>query len=106
MATSKTPAGSAAPGGDDHDATRAAMKKYWAENVRLMLILLAVWFSVSFGAGILFRDVLDQWSIGGAPIGFWFAQQGSIYVFVILIFVYSALMHRIEQKYDIDDDEG
>ncbi|MEQ8435465.1 MAG: DUF4212 domain-containing protein [Oceanicaulis sp.] len=106
MAASKTPAGPGAPGGGDHDITENAMKKYWAENVRLMLILLAVWFSVSFGAGILFRDTLDQLSIGGAPLGFWFAQQGSIYVFVILIFVYSALMHRIEQKYDVDDDEG
>jgi len=53
-----------------------------------------------------FRSRSDQLSIGGAPLGFWFAQQGSIYVFVILIFVYSALMHRIEQKYDVDDDEG
>ena len=99
-----TAAGQAKRG--DHDITENAMKKYWAENVRLMLILLAVWFSVSFGAGILFRDFLDQWSIGGAPLGFWFAQQGAIYVFVILIFVYSFLMHRIEQKYDVDDDEG
>jgi putative solute:sodium symporter small subunit len=105
MAASNTPGGPDKAGGD-HDITKAAMKKYWAENVRLMLILLAVWFSVSFGAGILFRDTLDQLSIGGAPLGFWFAQQGSIYVFVILIFVYSALMHRIEQKYDVDDDEG
>jgi len=105
MASSDTPAGPAAPAGD-HDISRSEMKKYWAENVRLMLILLAIWFSVSFGAGILFRDFFDQWSIGGAPLGFWFAQQGAIYVFVALIFVYSALMHRIEQKYDVDDDEG
>lgn len=105
MASSDTP-GAAGTAAGDHDITENQMKKYWAENVRLMLILLAVWFSVSFGAGILFRDFLDQWSIGGAPLGFWFAQQGAIYVFVILIFVYSAVMHRIEQKYDVDDDEG
>lgn len=71
-----------------------------------MAVLLAIWAAVSFGAGILFRDWLDNFSIGGAPLGFWFAQQGAIYVFVILIFVYSALMHRIERKYDIDDDQG
>lgn len=106
MASSDTPAPAAKAGRGDHDITETAMKKYWAENVRLMLILLAIWFSVSFGAGILFRDFLDQWSIGGAPLGFWFAQQGAIYVFVILIFVYSAMMHRIEQKFDVDDDEG
>jgi putative solute:sodium symporter small subunit len=106
MASSDTPAAAGQAGAGEHDITENAMKKYWAENVRLMLILLAIWFSVSFGAGILFRDFLDQWSIGGAPLGFWFAQQGAIYVFVALIFVYSALMHRIEQKYDVDDDEG
>ena len=106
MASSDTPATAGKAGRGDHDITETAMKKYWAENVRLMLILLAIWFSVSFGAGILFRDFLDQWSIGGAPLGFWFAQQGAIYVFVILIFVYSAMMHRIEQKFDVDDDEG
>jgi putative solute:sodium symporter small subunit len=106
MATSYTTPASAGSSTDgDHDITENAMKKYWAENVRLMAVLLAIWFSVSFGAGILFRDFLDQWSIGGAPLGFWFAQQGAIYVFVILIFVYSFLMHRIEQKYDVDDDE-
>lgn len=106
MASSDTPAAADKAETGDHEITENAMKKYWAENVRLMLVLLAIWFSVSFGAGILFRDFLDQWSIGGAPLGFWFAQQGAIYVFVALIFVYSALMHRIEQKYDVDDDEG
>jgi len=106
MASSKTPAAAGQAGTGDHTITENAMKRYWAENVRLMLILLVIWFSVSFGAGILFRDFLDQWSIGGAPLGFWFAQQGAIYVFVVLIFVYSAMMHRIEQKYDVDDDEG
>ena len=90
----------------EHDISEEAFKKYWRENLTLMGILLAIWFLVSFGAGILFRDFLDQWSIGGAPLGFWFAQQGAIYVFVVLIFVYSALMHRIEQRFDVDDDEG
>ncbi len=90
----------------DHDITESAFEAYWKENLALMGGLLAIWFSVSFGAGIFFRDFLDQWSIGGAPLGFWFAQQGAIYVFVILIFVYSAVMHRIERRYDVDDDEG
>ena len=57
-------------------------KGYWAATIRLTLTLLAIWFVVSYGAGILFRDFLDQFAIGGAPLGFWFAQQGSIYVFV------------------------
>ena len=69
----------------------------------LMATLLAVWFLVSFGAGILFRDWLDQFSIGGAPLGFWFAQQGSIYVFVVLIFVYAVVMDRIERRHGADD---
>lgn len=90
----------------DHDISQDAFKAYWRENLTLMGVLLSIWFLVSFGAGILFRDFLDQWSIGGAPLGFWFAQQGAIYVFVALIFVYSFLMHRIERKYDVDDDEG
>ena len=97
-----------APGGvrADHDITENAFKAYWRENLTIMGVLLAIWFSVSFGAGILFRDTLDQFSIGGAPLGFWFAQQGAIYVFVVLIFVYSFLMHRIERKYGVDDDQG
>lgn len=95
-----------ASGHEDHDIPEARFKAYWRENLTLMAILLAIWALVSFGAGILFRDALDRFSIGGAPLGFWFAQQGAIYVFVILIFVYSALMHRIERKYDIDDDQG
>jgi len=90
----------------DHDISESRFQAYWRENLTLMGVLLAIWFLVSFGAGILFRDALDAFSIGGAPLGFWFAQQGAIYVFVALIFVYSALMHRIERKYDVDDDEG
>ena len=81
---------------------------YWAANLRLTVSLLVVWFVVSYGAGILFRDLLDRFSIGGAPLGFWFAQQGSIYVFVILIFVYTALMNRLDREHGVaeDDDKG
>ena len=60
-------------------------KRYWRENVKLLGILLAIWFTVSFGLGILLVDILDQYRFFGFPLGFWFAQQGSIYVFIILI---------------------
>lgn len=77
-------------------------KAYWPAVIRLTLSLLAVWFLVSFGAGILFRSFLDQFHIGGAPLGFWFAQNGSIYVFVGLIFYYCRAMNRLEKKFRIE----
>jgi len=76
-------------------------KAYWAATKRLTIMLLTIWFLVSFGAGILFRGFLDQISLGGAPLGFWFAQNGSIYVFVCLIFYYCWAMNRIEKKFGI-----
>lgn len=76
---------------------------YWKENVRYLFILLTIWFVVSYGAGILFKDVLDSIRIGGFKLGFWFAQQGSIYVFVILIFVYIRLMNKLDKKYGFDE---
>ena len=78
---------------------------YWRANVRLVLILLAVWFAVSFGAGILFVDTLDRFMLPGTgvPLGFWFAQQGSIYVFVVLIFVYVVLMNRMDRRFGVDE---
>ena len=85
------------------DDTSAAENAYWRENLRLLFGLMAIWFAVSFGAGILFRDWLDQFSLGGYPLGFWFAQQGSIYVFIALIFYYVWRMRKIERKYDLDD---
>jgi len=72
---------------------------YWKENLRYLLILLSIWFLVSYGAGILFKDALNAIKIGGFPLGFWFAQQGSIYVFVVLIFVYVRLMNKLDKKY-------
>lgn len=76
-------------------------RQYWAATVRLTLSLLAVWFVASYGAGILLRDALDSFQIGGAPLGFWFAQQGAIYIFLILIVVYCVAMNRIERKFGI-----
>lgn len=78
-------------------------KAYWKENIRYLCILLLIWFSVSFGAGILLRESLDQYSLGGFKLGFWFAQQGSIYVFVLLIFVYVRLMNQLDKKYGYDE---
>lgn len=76
---------------------------YWKENVKYLAILLTIWFAVSFGAGILFKEELNTIKMGGFKLGFWFAQQGSIYVFVILIFVYIRLMNKLDKKYGFDD---
>ena len=76
---------------------------YWKENVRYLVLLLSIWFLVSFGAGILFREELNAIKVGGFGLGFWFAQQGSIYIFVILIFVYVRLMNKLDRKYGYDD---
>ena len=77
---------------------------YWKATLTLIAQVLAVWFFVSFGCGILFADALNSMSIGGYPLGFWFAQQGSMYVFVILIFVYAKLMGKIDEKFDVHED--
>tara|TARA_B100000780_G_scaffold95408_1_gene66529 strand:+ start:421 stop:672 length:252 start_codon:yes stop_codon:yes gene_type:complete len=76
-------------------------KKYWKENLKYLLILLSIWFTVSFGFGILLIEELNQFKIGGFKLGFWFAQQGSIYVFVILIFIYIFLMNKLDKKYNL-----
>lgn len=81
---------------------QAKATAYWKENVRYLAILLTIWFLVSYGAGILFKDTLDSIQVGGFKLGFWFAQQGSIYVFVILIFVYVSLMNKLDKKYGYD----
>ena len=76
---------------------------YWRENLRYLVILLTIWFLVSFGAGILFKDALNQFTMGGFKVGFWFAQQGSMVVFVVLIFAYVFLMNRLDKKYQYDE---
>jgi len=76
---------------------------YWRKNLIYLSSLLVIWFLVSYGAGILFVDWLDQFRLGGFKLGFWFAQQGSIYVFVVLIFVYVYLMNRLDRKFEFDE---
>ncbi len=76
---------------------------YWKENITTILKLLVVWFLVSFGCGIIFINELNTIEISGVKLGFWFAQQGAIYVFVILIFVYVNLMTKIDEKYGVNE---
>lgn len=78
--------------------------RYWQANIRLLIVLLTIWGVTGFGLSILLVDQLDQISFFGFKLGFWFAQQGSIYIFVILIFVYAAVMHRIDRQFGVDDD--
>ena len=76
---------------------------YWQENIRTIWQLLVVWFIASYGCGVLFVDLLDTIAFGGFKLGFWFAQQGSIYVFLVLIFVYAKRMNAIDEKYDVHE---
>ena len=80
------------------------MKEYWKQNLKYLTVLLSIWFIVSYGFGILLADQLNAIRIGGFKLGFWFAQQGSIYVFVILIFVYVRLMNKLDKKFDVHED--
>jgi putative solute:sodium symporter small subunit len=76
---------------------------YWKENLSIMLKLLAVWFVVSYGCGILFIDALNQITFMGFKLGFWFAQQGSMYVFIALIFIYVKKMNDLDKKYNVEE---
>lgn len=76
-------------------------QEYWRRNLRLMVILLSIWFIVSFGAGILFVEALNNFSFLNMPLGFWFAQQGSIITFVVLILVYALSMDRLDDEFDV-----
>ncbi|SNT00284.1 putative solute:sodium symporter small subunit [Ekhidna lutea] len=78
-------------------------KQYWKKNLRYLLILLSIWFIASFGAGIILAEELNSIRVGGFKLGFWFAQQGSIYVFIILIFAYVYLMNRLDKEFDVDE---
>lgn len=80
-------------------------KSYWRANLRLMGICLTIWFIVSFVFGIILVDTLNKFHIGGYKLGFWFAQQGSIYVFVVLIFYYAHRMGKIDREYGVEEDD-
>ena len=80
--------------------------EYWKSNIKIVLSLLAVWFFISYGCGILFVDALDTIRFGGFKLGFWIAQQGSIFVFVILIFIYIHLMDKLDDRYNLDSSKS
>ncbi|WP_298759798.1 DUF4212 domain-containing protein [uncultured Psychroserpens sp.] len=82
---------------------RTRAKAYWRENIKYVCILLIIWALVSYGAGIVFKDELNNIKMGGFKLGFWFAQQGSMYVFVILIFIYVRIMNKLDKKYGFDE---
>ncbi|MCB0535621.1 MAG: DUF4212 domain-containing protein [Saprospiraceae bacterium] len=76
---------------------------YWKQNVRYLFFLLTIWFLISFGFGVLFVEHLNKIRVGGFKLGFWFAQQGSIYVFVALIFIYVRLMNKLDKAFEVDE---
>ncbi|MDO9554362.1 DUF4212 domain-containing protein [Rhodonellum sp.] len=80
------------------------MQEYWKKNLKTLFILLSIWFLVSFGFGILLVEPLNSIRMGGFKLGFWFAQQGSIYSFVILIFVYVVRMNRLDREFDVNEE--
>ena len=84
-------------------ADNKSSNAYWAANVRIIVISLAVWFVCSFGLGILLRPALSGIHIGGADIGFWFAQNGAIFVFLILIFVYARVMNKVDREHGVEE---
>ena len=79
---------------------------YWRKNLQIVISLLCIWLFVSFGAGILLKEWLDQFTIGNAPLGFWMAQQGSIISFVILLIIYALLMNRLDKQFGFVEEEG
>lgn len=98
-------AGSPDPGRDPLDDTNSRAAAYWRANLMLAGALLAIWFLVSFGFGILLVEPLNQITVFGFKFGFWWAQQGSIYVFILLIFVYAAAMRRIDRRFDVHEQD-
>lgn len=85
-----------------HDKQK--MQQYWKRNVRILLLLLGAWFTVSYLFGIILVDELNQFRLGGFKLGFWFAQQGSIYAFVLIIFIYVWLMNKLDKEFDVDEE--
>ncbi len=76
---------------------------YWKKNLHYLMILLSIWFLVSYCAGILFADFLNNFHLAGYPVGFWFAQQGALFIFVLLIFIYVILMNRLDKYFDANE---
>jgi putative solute:sodium symporter small subunit len=79
------------------------LKDYWKRNLLYLVVLLSIWFLCSYGAGIIWKESLDSIKFGGFKLGFWFAQQGAMYIFCILIFVYVWLMNKLDKEYDVDE---
>ncbi len=86
-----------------HDSNDSAIA-YWREHLRLLTVCLVIWFSVSFLLGILFVGQVNRVTLGGYPLGLWFAMQGSIFTFVVLIFFYTWKMSKIDKKYDVEEE--
>ncbi len=86
------------------DTNKARMKDYWKRNIQIVLSLMTIWFLVSFGFGILLVEQLNVIRLGGFKLGFWFAQQGAIFTFVILIFVYVYKMNQLDKEFDVDEE--
>ncbi|WP_343082277.1 DUF4212 domain-containing protein [Ostreiculturibacter nitratireducens] len=84
-------------------ADKSSNNAYWAANIRLITISLVIWFIASFGFGILLRPMLSGIGVGGTDLGFWFAQQGSILVFLVLIFVYAARMNKLDREHGVEE---
>ena len=82
---------------------KQASNAYWRANVRIIWICMAIWALVSYGFGILLRPMVSGIKVGGSDLGFWFAQQGSILVFIVLIFVYAALMNRLDREHGVEE---
>ncbi|MBD3615221.1 MAG: DUF4212 domain-containing protein [Gracilimonas sp.] len=80
------------------------LKGYWKKNLKYLGILLSIWFTVSYGFGILLAPVLNEIQVGGFKLGFWFAQQGAIYTFVVLIFAYVYLMNKLDREFKVQED--
>ena len=87
------------------DSPQERRQAYWRENLTIMAVLLIVWFVVSYLLSIVFVDDLNKYMLGGFPLGFWIAEQGSLYVFVALIFIYVWLMNRLDRKYGLEETE-
>ncbi len=80
--------------------------KYWHKSLRIVFLILTIWFLASFGAGILFKEQLDTFTIGNAPLGFWMAQQGSILIFIGLLILYAFLMNKLDRDFGYDKDDS